>query len=59
MQVGAADTMYAGDIPNVDVDGARAAGLDAVLIDTLSHYPDYTGAPRFVSVAALVEALCG
>jgi putative hydrolase of the HAD superfamily len=58
MQVGAADTMYAGDIPNVDVDGARAAGLDAVLIDTLSHYPDYTGAPRFVSVAALIEALC-
>jgi putative hydrolase of the HAD superfamily len=58
MHVGAADTLYAGDIPNVDVDGARAAGLDAVLIDTLSHYPDYTGAPRFVSAAALIEALC-
>jgi HAD superfamily hydrolase (TIGR01509 family) len=58
MHVSAADTMYAGDIPNVDVDGARAAGLDAVLIDTLSHYPDYTGAPRFDSVAALLETLC-
>jgi HAD superfamily hydrolase (TIGR01509 family) len=58
MGVGAADTLYAGDIPNVDVDGARAAGLDAVLIDTLSHYPDYTGAPRFASVSALIETLC-
>jgi HAD superfamily hydrolase (TIGR01509 family) len=58
MHVSAADTMYAGDIPNVDVDGARAAGLDAVLIDTMSHYPDYTGAARFDSVAALIEALC-
>ncbi|MDB4976066.1 MAG: putative hydrolase [Myxococcaceae bacterium] len=58
MQASAADTMYAGDIPNVDVDGARAAGLDAVLIDTLSHYPDYAGAPRFASVSALIETLC-
>ena len=58
MQASAADTMYAGDIPNVDVDGARAAGLDAVLIDTLSHYPDYTSAPRFASVSALIETLC-
>lgn len=58
MQASAAETMYAGDIPNVDVDGARAAGLDAVLIDTLAHYPDYGGAPRFSSVAALIEALC-
>jgi putative hydrolase of the HAD superfamily len=58
MGVSAAETMYAGDIPNVDVDGARAAGLDAVLIDTLSHYPDYTAAPRFASVSALIEALC-
>jgi HAD superfamily hydrolase (TIGR01509 family) len=58
MHASAADTMYAGDIPNVDVDGARSAGLDAVLIDTLGHYPTYTDAPRFASVAALIEALC-
>ncbi len=58
MQVHARDALYAGDIPRVDVDGARAAGMDAVLIDALSHYPDYTGAPRFTSVAALLEALC-
>lgn len=50
--------LYVGDIPHVDVEGARAAGLDAVLVDTLGHYPDYTGAPRFASVAALIDALC-
>lgn len=49
--------LYAGDIPNVDVDGARAAGLSAVLIDTLGHYPDYGAAPRFASVADLMTAL--
>jgi HAD superfamily hydrolase (TIGR01509 family) len=49
--------LYAGDIPEVDVVGARAAGLDAVLIDTLDHYPDYRDAPRFVSALALLDAL--
>lgn len=50
-------SLYAGDIPQVDVDGARAAGLDAVLIDPLNHYPEYTEAPRFASVIDLVHAL--
>lgn len=59
MQVSAAETLYAGDIPNVDVDGARAAGLEAVLIDTLDHYPEYTEAPRFHSSEELLDALCG
>lgn len=58
MQVNGADALYAGDIPRVDVEGARAAGMEAVLIDALDHYPDYTGALRFPSVAALLEALC-
>lgn len=49
--------LYVGDIPDVDVVGARAAGLDAVLIDTLDHYPDYTDALRFPSALALLEAL--
>jgi len=49
--------LYVGDIPEVDVVDARAAGLDAVLIDTLDHYPDYNEAPRFRSVLALLEAL--
>jgi len=52
-------TVYAGDIPSVDVDGARGAGLDAVLIDTFDHYPSYRAAPRFRSVADLVDAWLG
>jgi HAD superfamily hydrolase (TIGR01549 family) len=49
--------LYAGDIPEVDVVGARAAGVDAVLIDTHDHYPDYRDAPRFPSVVALLATL--
>jgi HAD superfamily hydrolase (TIGR01549 family) len=49
--------LYAGDIPEVDVVGARAAGVDAVLIDTYDHYPDYRDAPRFPSLVALLAAL--
>jgi HAD superfamily hydrolase (TIGR01549 family) len=51
------EALYAGDIPEVDVDGPRAIGMDAVLIDPWDHYPDYTAAARFASVAQLVDAL--
>jgi putative hydrolase of the HAD superfamily len=51
------DALYAGDIPSIDVVGARAAGMEGVLIDTFDHYPDYTDAPRFASTCALLEAL--
>lgn len=49
-------TLYAGDIPQVDVDGSRGVGMDAVLIDALDHYPDYHDAPRFRSIGELVRA---
>lgn len=49
--------LYAGDIPEVDVVGARSASIDAVLIDTYDHYPEYRDAPRFSSVVALLAAL--
>jgi putative hydrolase of the HAD superfamily len=55
--VPADQALYAGDIPNVDVVGARAAGMEAVLIDTLDHYPTFHDAPRFHSVSALLEAM--
>jgi len=55
--VAADQALYAGDIPNVDVVGARAAGLEAVLIDTLDHYPTFQDAPRFHSVTALLKAM--
>lgn len=51
------EALYAGDIPDVDVEGARAAGLRAALIDTLDHYPDYAAAPRFRHTEELVDAL--
>lgn len=53
--VRAEDTVYAGDIPEVDVEGARAAGIEGVLIDPLGHYADFS--PRHASVAALVDTL--
>ena len=53
----AAESWYAGDLPAVDVVGARAAGLRAALIDPLGHYAGYTEAPRFDSVAELVATL--
>ena len=47
--------LYAGDLPEVDVDGARRAGLAAALVDPLGAYPDYR--PRFSSLAELADAL--
>ena len=52
-----ADALYAGDIPEVDIGGARAAGLQAVLIDPYDAHPNYTEAPRFRSVAGLAKTL--
>jgi putative hydrolase of the HAD superfamily len=49
--------LYAGDLHEVDVVGARRAGLEAALVDALDGYPDYREAPRFVSVMALVDAI--
>jgi HAD superfamily hydrolase (TIGR01509 family) len=57
--VPASAALYAGDIPQVDVDGARGAGLDGVLIDPFDHYADYREARRFDSVAALIDTLLG
>lgn len=57
MNVDAADAIYAGDIPSVDVDGAIGAGLRAALIDPFDFYPDHARAPRFASVAELVRAI--
>ena len=49
--------LYAGDIPEVDVVGALAAGMSAALVDTLDAHRGYAGAPRFRSVVELVKAL--
>jgi len=49
--------LYAGDIPEVDVQGAWRAGLKAALVDALGLHPTYDAAPRFESTAALVDAV--
>ena len=55
--VNAHRALYAGDIVEVDVDGARNAGLQAALIDTLGHYETYDAAPRFEKTCQLIAVL--
>ncbi len=52
----AASTLHVGDLYHVDVIGARAAGLQAVLLDAAGLYPD-VDCPRVRSLGELVE-LC-
>ena len=53
--IGPRETVYLGDIPGVDVEGANAAGIEAVLVDPYGFYEDHAGA-RVPSVAAWVDA---
>jgi HAD superfamily hydrolase (TIGR01509 family) len=48
--------LHVGDLYQVDVLGARSAGVAAALIDTGDFYAD-TDCPRFSSLPALVDAL--
>jgi putative hydrolase of the HAD superfamily len=49
-------TLHAGDFYHVDVVGARAAGLEAWLVDAAGLYADHD-VPRVPSLAALVDRL--
>jgi putative hydrolase of the HAD superfamily len=48
--------LFAGDIPDIDLGGAAAAGIPGVLIDPHDHFADQ-GLPRASSVAELCDAL--
>ena len=48
--------LYAGDIPDVDLAGAAAAGMRGVLIDPNDHFAGQ-GLPRIASVVELCEVL--
>jgi putative hydrolase of the HAD superfamily len=48
----AATTLHVGDFYSIDVLGARAAGLQAVLVDSAGLYPD-ADCPRIRSLAEL------
>lgn len=54
--VAAADALMVGDSPSADVDGARAAGIRAALLDPYDFYP-WSQAPRFKDVPAVTDAL--
>lgn len=46
---------YVGDIPDVDVAGARAAGMLPILYDPLGAWPDWTASARIVDLRALAK----
>lgn len=50
-------SVYAGDIPEVDVQGAERVGMRGVLIDGGGHYASLASVPRARSVAELIDAL--
>jgi putative hydrolase of the HAD superfamily len=50
-------TLHVGDFYEIDVVGARAAGLQAALLDVAGLYPGHD-CPRFASLTALADALC-
>lgn len=49
--------IYAGDLPEIDLVGANAAGMHAVLVDALDSYKARPDLPRVHSVAQLVDEL--
>jgi FMN phosphatase YigB (HAD superfamily) len=57
MGVRAEAAVYAGDVPEVDVVGARGAGMAGVLVDAAGHFAESPEWPRVHSTAALIDAL--
>jgi putative hydrolase of the HAD superfamily len=55
--VDAARAVHVGDSPSEDCEGARAAGLRAVLIDRAGRHADRPGLVRVDSLAALPEVI--
>lgn len=57
MHVPAERAVYAGDLPEIDLVGAQAAGMHGVLVDAFDHYRARPELPRVASVAELIDAL--
>lgn len=55
--VSAAEAMHVGDQYPLDIVGARAAGIRAVMIDRVNMYPEITDCPRIHSLAELPDYL--
>jgi putative hydrolase of the HAD superfamily len=57
LAVPASRAVYAGDLPEIDVVGAQAAGMHGVLVDAFDQYADRPDLPRVRSVAQLIDEL--
>lgn len=57
MSLAADRTLYAGDLPEIDLIGANAAGMHAVVVDAFDTYKARPELPRVQSVAQLVDEL--
>lgn len=55
--VSAAEACHVGDQYNIDVAGARGAGIAPVLLDRFDQYPDVTDCPRIPSLTRLVDII--
>jgi len=51
----AAETIYVGDHYEIDILGARGAGLKTVLIDRYSRYPSFNECPRISDLSGLMN----
>lgn len=49
------EAIHVGDQPNSDVDGARAIGINPILMDRYGFYPTYDLAPRINSMEGLLK----
>jgi putative hydrolase of the HAD superfamily len=58
MQLAAADALYVGDLYEVDVVGARRAGMDVILLDPAGAHAG-RDVPTAPDVAAVAERLLG
>ncbi|MCE9637700.1 MAG: HAD family hydrolase [Planctomycetes bacterium] len=58
LNVAPAECVYVGDFVSLDIDGARGAGMHAVLVDPVGAWPaDATDAPRVRSLSEVSERL--
>ena len=51
------EAMHIGDQPKSDVDGARAIGINPILMDRYGVYPTYNLAPRINSMKGLLKII--
>ncbi len=49
------ETIYVGDQYEIDVNGARGVGMQAVLIDRNNYFPEITDCPRINSLTQVIE----